>query len=79
MNNYFQTSCSVLAATLLTLGYKLDSLDRTKNPRRVEFLFCQDEGIDEAIQMFHRSEIQIEPQLFCSHQRILKSRLFAEQ
>lgn len=74
--NHFKTSDFHLASTLVTLGFKLDIIDHPPN-RKAEFLFIRDDGLDTTIESFWRGDLRIEPRLFCTNQKMLKSRLYS--
>ena len=77
-NNYFQTSDFPLATTLASLGFQIESLDRTS--ARVEFCFENTQELNEAVQAFWRgNEIKVDPQVFVMNQKLIKSRLYSEK
>lgn len=73
----FSTSDFPLATSLVCLGFPIDHIDRSSSQERVKFNFAQSEELNEAIQAFWRKEVKIEPLLFCSTQKFLKSRIYS--
>lgn len=65
-----------LATTLVTLGFKLDIIDH-KPGDKAEFIFDRRNDLDQVIESFWRGDLRIEPRLFCTNQKMLKSRLYA--
>lgn len=77
VSNSFQTSDFPLVATLVTLGFQIDSLD-TSDPSRVVFTFIQTTELIETIESFWSSSTSVEPKYFCNIQRELKARIRSE-
>ena len=75
METVYKTSDLPLAATLLTLGCRLEKLDRS-NPRRIQFCFLNDKNIEELADTFWSGSLSVEPQAFCTQMKILKNRLY---
>ena len=76
MKTTFRTSDFSLATTLTTLGYQIKEMDRTKDPKRVEFIFEKDEDLDDFVEKFWANALQIEPKSFCMQQKAIKSQLY---
>lgn len=74
LNDYYQTTDLCLCCTLITLGFILDSIDKT-NPQKVIFLFKREEGLDETIEDYFKGFIRVEPKLFFANLRFIKSRI----
>lgn len=74
----FSTSDLNLASVLVTLGYQLLGLDRSQ-PRRVQFLFAQVQGIENVINDYWDDKITLPPQRLFAAQKKLKNRLYAER
>lgn len=72
--DHFKTSDFPLASTLLALGFRLRTIDRSDS-RRYQFCFEQSDEIQEANNDFWRGELRIEPKLLFLHQKSLKSRI----
>lgn len=75
--NYHQISDYHLAVTLITIGFKLHSIDRTKP--RAEFCFEPAGNISESISAYWNDELTVNPKVLFVNHKLLKSRLFAEQ
>lgn len=80
MNNQFEkhftTHDIFLSSALITLGFKIDLLDKN-NPQKVEFCFLREKGLDKAIQAYWGMELQLEPQAFSASLKNLKSRIYS--
>ena len=73
-NEFFESEDFQLCTVLCAMGYKLDCINKT-SPRAI-FVFERGEGLDEAIQMYWRGELAINPLFIFASQRQLKSRLY---
>ena len=76
MKDEFQTTDFGLATTLSALGFSVKDLDKSKDPRRIRFVFEKTNELDEAIQKFWSNDVRIEPKEFCMQQKALKSQLY---
>lgn len=72
---YFSSSDLALCATLVALGFNLDSLDKT-NPQKTFFVFNRTPELEISVQSFWDKQIKIEPISFFEAQRFLKSRIY---
>ena len=77
MNNFYVTTDLGLAACLLTVGYPLDSFDRS-DKKRVSFIFKRDERMDKILQQYFSRLLRIEPISFFLNQKSLKSYLYQD-
>ncbi|OGH23827.1 MAG: hypothetical protein A2629_00075 [Candidatus Levybacteria bacterium RIFCSPHIGHO2_01_FULL_41_15] len=76
-NNSYK--CSDLAlATVISLSYPIEAIDRL-NPRKAEFIFKRDDGLDTLIENYWRGELRVEPQTYFNQLRIIKSRLYGAE
>lgn len=75
MNIYFETHDLALSTVLLSLGFKLEHLDRA-NPSKVRFCFRRENGLDTIIQNFWSKSLRLEPQELFANLKSLKSRLY---
>lgn len=75
--DFYRTSDLPLA-TVLSLYYPLEAVDRT-NSRRAFFIFKRTEELDKLIKKYYRRELKVEPATFFERLSFLKSRLYAEQ
>lgn len=71
----FVTSDLPLAATLVTLGQSLISIDRT-NPRRAGFCFMYSEQLEELVDLFETGQLVIEPRAYFDAIKQVKNRLY---
>lgn len=74
----FSTDNFQLASYLLSESCRLTSLDKT-NPKRVVFVFGEDEQTKSLIQTFLSYEARVEPHRFFSAQRDLKQLIYEKQ
>lgn len=74
---YFSTYDIFLSSTLVTLGFKIESLDK-QNKQKVEFCFIREKELDETIQMYWARELRIEPQSFSANLKSLKNRIYSD-
>lgn len=73
---YFATHDIFLSSALITLGFKIEVLDKS-NPQKVEFCFHRERGLDKAVQAYWALELQLEPQAFSSNLKNLKNRIYS--
>ena len=71
----FETSDISLCATLHTLGFTLDFVDRT-HPSKAVFVFSRKEGLDEAIQRYWAHSLLVDPLAYFSSLKEVKDRLY---
>ncbi len=74
---YFSTYDIFLCSTLVTLGFKIEALDK-HNKQRVEFCFNRGQQLDEAVQMYWAREVRLEPQAFAANLKSLKNRIYSD-
>lgn len=72
-----KTSDLALAAVIF-LSYPLEAVDK-KNPRKAEFLFRRENGLDELVEGYWREALQVEPQAYFNALRTIKARLYGEE
>ena len=72
--DFFKSSDLSLAVTI-SLWFPLDSIDKT-DPKRAEFIFKREQGLDELVESYWRGELKVEPKQYSSQMRIIKSRLY---
>lgn len=73
----FPTYDIFLSATLLTLGFELEALDKT-DARKVEFCFRRLPEMDTAIQRYWSKQLSVEPQAFSANLKMLKNRIYSD-
>lgn len=72
----FSTYCIFTSATILSLGFQLEAIDKS-NPRKVEFCFPRSPQLDTVIQAYWAKQLQCEPQALFSNLKMLKNRIFS--
>lgn len=75
ISSFFSSSEFALCASLVALGFTLDSIDKN-NTQKVTFNFKRTQDLDEAIQKFWNRQLLIEPISYFEAQRYLKSRIY---
>lgn len=75
-NQYFETTDLGLGTTIVTLGFTLDSLDRS-NPSRVRFIFRKQDGLDEAVRAYWQKELSVEPLSYFNNIKLMKNRIYS--
>jgi len=76
MKDIMMISDMPLAVVLSSLGFQLQSLDRT-DPARFQFCFKEELGLEDAISAFWRGELRLEPKALFLNHKLLKSRIFS--
>ncbi len=74
----YSTSDFQLAASLAYQGFILIDVDRT-DPRRAQFCFKREEGLDKALEMFWQRQMQVEPRAYSMQQKMLKAQIYSDQ
>lgn len=69
------TTSDLALATVLSLYLPIELVDRT-DTRRVEFVFNSSEELHKLTEAFWKGELAIEPKLFFTQLRIIKSRIY---
>ena len=77
MNQNFSTYDLGIATVLVTLGYRLYELDRG-NPKKVRFVFKEEEGIEQAMLDYWNDEIKLSAQTLLNNQKMLKNRIYSD-
>jgi hypothetical protein len=73
----FSTYDLGLAATLVTHGYSLWTLNKS-NSKKVEFIFKRDESMDHTVQSYWRDELKVNPRVLLDNQKMLKNRIYSD-
>ena len=76
--NKFSTFDLGLAAVLVTLGYKLLSLDKS-NPKKVRFVFKEEKGINDAMLDYSNNKLKLPAQTLFNNQKMLKNRIYSDE
>jgi len=66
-----------LATVLVTLDYKLLKLEKT-NPKKVRFVFKEENGIEQAMLGYWNDEIKLPAQTLFNNQKMLKNRIYSD-
>lgn len=72
----YGTSDLTLAATLSLMSIKVYKLLETK-PNQFVFLFKKSDELNELVEKFWSSEIQVEPKVFATELKAIKARIFS--
>lgn len=75
--SFYETQSLSLAATLICLGITLDSVTKDQEVKAT-FIFPQTKELNQAIELFWKRELKVEPNSFWEAQRFLKSRIYGE-
>ena len=70
----YKTSDIYLASTLLTLGYTLETVD--KSERKAMFVFADSEGLRDDVKDYNARRIALAPQDLFYSMRTLKEQLY---
>ena len=73
--NYYSTSDLALAASILCLDYKLETLDR-KDSRRAVFIFNRDEALNNVLDAYWGDNLAVNPRTYFDALKSLKTRLY---
>lgn len=75
--NYLYTFDLGAAASLVTAGFELVSLDKA-NPKKVQFIFRREVGIDKVVDDYWADRFQIRARAFFDNVKMLKNRIYSE-
>ena len=70
----FDLSC---AAALISTGFELVSLNK-ENPRKVQFIFDQEDSIKEVINDYWADKLLVNARTFFDNIKMLKNRIYSE-
>jgi hypothetical protein len=65
------------AASLVTAGFVLAKLDKA-NPRKVQFIFRRDTGIEKVVDDYWTDELEVKARSFFDNIKMLKNRIYSE-
>ncbi len=71
----FFRSAGLALVTTLYLSYPIEAIDK-QDQNRAYFLFKRDEALDSLIQSYWRSESKVEPRVYFSALRAVKTRIY---
>ncbi len=72
--NTYRTSDLCLAG-VLAIFYPLEAVEKEAFSNKSIFVFSGNEPLEEMVGKYHRGELRIEPKVFFSQLRILKTRI----
>lgn len=72
MNKLFETSDFSLCISLILLGYKLSSIDKS-NPKRCVFQFEYEDDIQKSVEAYFKGELRLDPRLVLFQAKVIKS------
>lgn len=75
VKDIYSTSDLALA-TLLSLWYPLEAVDRTQDVNKAQFLFKRDIQLDELVTAYWRGELKVNPQEYFNALKNMKARLY---
>lgn len=79
VNDYITLYEFPLAITLICLNFSLETLEREpKSNQKVGFVFLKSLELEKAISDYWKGDLMVEPKLFWSKSRELKSRIRSE-
>jgi len=71
---HYQTSDLSLATTL-SFWCPIEYIDRSKNPRKALFIFCNTKKLQKLVDEYYRNEIKVSPQIYFNQLKASKARL----
>lgn len=75
--DYYYTFDLGAAAALVSAGFQLALLDKT-NPRKVQFAFLREAGIEKVVDQYWADSLEVKARLFFDNLKMLKNRLYSE-
>lgn len=72
----FSTYDIFLSATLLAVGFRLETIDKG-DTRKVEFCFRRSPEMDTVIQAYWSKQLQCEPQALFANLKMLKNQIYS--
>lgn len=66
-----------VSTALLCAGFELLALNR-RNPRKVLFIFCREENIDETANAYFADQLKLNARAYFDQLKALKNRLYSE-
>ena len=74
-SKYFKNFDIALTGALLVAGYKLLDLDKS-NPKKVQFIFASENGIDKAVHDYFSFNFPVDAQTYWNNIKMLKNRIY---
>jgi len=78
INENFYTTPDLNLATVISLSYPLDSIERLSD-RKMAFVFKREEGLDQLIESFWKRGLMVEPNQYSEHRKMLIARMGNEE
>ena len=75
--DYLTTFDLGVAASLVTAGFEISSLDKT-NPRKVQFIFHRVIGIEKVVDEYWSDHLEVKARAFFDNIKMLKNRIYSE-
>lgn len=66
------------AASLVSAGFELVSLDKTANPRKAQFIFRREVGIEKVVDAYWADHLEVKARAYFDNVKMLKNRLYSE-
>lgn len=76
-DNTFLTTDLHLASVLLSIGYPLRGIDRSK-PKKAIFVFTRNDRLEEIIKAFWARGLKLEPLSVLTSLKLMKNRLYSQ-
>ena len=76
-NSCFYTFDLGCAATLISIGFQLEALDK-QNPRKVQFIFKRNDGIEKIVNEYWSDRVEVRARTFFDNVKMLKNRIYSE-
>jgi hypothetical protein len=76
--NYLHTFDLGAAASLITAGFQLVSLDKA-NPRKVQFIFRRATGIEKTVDDYWTDKLELRARSFFDNIKMMKNRLYSNE
>ncbi len=74
---YFSTFDLGLTCALFCLGYELDSIDKTNEGNKAQFLFRRDDLIEQNISEYWNGRLKLDARSYFDAIRCVKNRLYS--
>jgi len=76
-NQYFTNRDLNLCATLTTLGFSIDHVDKS-DPRKVVFYFVRTLELERSVELYWNDSLNCNPKTLLSNVKALKGRIYSE-
>ncbi|MBI2085951.1 hypothetical protein HYT74_01270 [Candidatus Daviesbacteria bacterium] len=77
-DDYYKTSDLALTS-VLALYFPLETIDKTQNPYKAQFVFKRDRQLDQLIESYWHGKVRVEPQAYFNQLKSIKARLYSER